>query len=162
MKTISLLPGVKEYCLKKNVDERGYFIEMMRADWHKLLENDIILQANFAESHFGVIRAWHCHLRGQVDYITVLKGAIKLCIYDDIPESSTRGQIDEFIIKAEDYKMIRVPGQYWHGYKCIDKSGSQVLYFTNNLYDYQAPDEARRPWDDKTVLDPKTNQPFIW
>ncbi|MFB3896702.1 MAG: dTDP-4-dehydrorhamnose 3,5-epimerase family protein [bacterium] len=157
-----MLNGVKEYCLKKNNDDRGYFIEMMRADWRSLLDDDIIQQANFAMSHYGVIRAWHRHLRGQVDYITVLKGAIKLCVYDDIPESATHGQIDELIVRAEDYKIIRVPGQYWHGYKCIDNAGSQVLYFANKLYDYQSPDEARRPWDDTTVLDPKTNKPYIW
>lgn len=157
-----MLPGVKEYNLKKNIDERGYVIEVIRGDWKNLLGNDVVVQANLSSSYYGVIRAWHRHLRGQVDYLTVLQGEVKLCIYDDLSESPNQGQINEFIINANDHKLIRIPGQYWHGYKCIDYTGSLVLYFVTRLYDYSAPDEERRAWDDKTIIDPKTNQPFLW
>ena len=31
-----------------------------------------------------------------------------------------------------------------------------------NLYDYKNPDEERRPWNDPTIIDPKTKKPYDW
>jgi len=41
-----------------------------------LLDGDWIIQTNIIYSYPGIIRAWHTHERGQIDYFLVLKGAI--------------------------------------------------------------------------------------
>ncbi len=38
-----MLPGVTTYDLKKNVDERGFFTEILRDDWRELLQDDNIV-----------------------------------------------------------------------------------------------------------------------
>src|SRR5438309_1294171 len=96
-----MLPGVKVLDLRKNVDERGFFAEIMRQDWKELLEDDTTVQANLSYSHPGIIRAWHRHNRGQVDYFIVLKGSLKICAYDDLQGSNTRGRLDEIITSEE-------------------------------------------------------------
>ncbi|MBT9139321.1 MAG: hypothetical protein DDT31_01905 [Syntrophomonadaceae bacterium] len=37
-----------------------------------------------------------------------------------------------------------------------------AIRFTTRLYDYQNPDEERRPWDDQTIIGPRTDEPFDW
>ena len=42
-----MLPGVKDTDLKKNIDERGYFAEILREDWTDLL-GDVIATGSTA------------------------------------------------------------------------------------------------------------------
>jgi len=77
------LKGIRLCELKILLDERGFFTEALRADWRELLGDDKILQANLSYSYPNVVRAWHKHERGQVDYFLVLEGAVKVCAYDE-------------------------------------------------------------------------------
>jgi len=104
-----MLPGVKIYDIKKNVDERGFFAELLRLDWRSFVEDDNIMQVNLSMSYPGIIRAWHRHSMGQVDYICVVKGALKVCAYDDREDSKTKGQLDEIILNSEKFQIVRIP-----------------------------------------------------
>ena len=157
------LPGVKSYFLNVLPDERGFFTEAIRTDWKELLGGDQLLQANFSYSYPGMIRAWHRHVRGQVDYFLVLQGALKICAYDDRDASpTTKGKLVEIISSSQKPQLVRVPGMYWHGFKNVHNEPSLLLYFVNKLYDYQFPDEERRPWNDSTIIDYRNKQPFDW
>jgi len=157
-----MLPGVKVYELKKIPDERGLFTELFRGDWREFTDGDQIVQVNLSISYPGMIRAWHRHRRGQVDYLVVLRGALKICAYDDREDSKTRGELDEIISSGEKLQVVRIPGHYWHGTKTVGDESSMLVYFTTKLYDYSNPDEERRPWNDSTIIDPKMGKPFDW
>ena len=133
--------------LKKLQDERGFFMEVFRKDWSELFQEDEIHQANLSISYPNIIRAWHRHLRGQTDYFIVLRGALKICIYDD--ESK---ELTEIISTGETPRVVKVPGHFWHGFKVVGDTPAYLLYFVNKLYDYSKPDEERRPWDDPTLI----------
>lgn len=152
-----MLEGVKVYELKKIPDERGFFAELLRKDWKDLLGDEWIVQANLSYSYPGTVRAWHRHLRGQIDYFIVLKGAMKICVYDE----KTR-QIEKIITSEHKLQAVRVPGHYWHGTKTLGNEPSLTIYFVTRLYKYENPDEERKPWDDPTIVDPKTGQPYDW
>jgi len=94
-----LLEGIKIYEITKNIDERGFFGEIFRNDWKDLLRGDEIVQANLSASYPGMIRAWHRHHRGQVDYFIVL------C-------EDTIGEINEIISSEEKPQIVRMPGHY--------------------------------------------------
>ena len=157
-----MLPGVKVFEIKKNLDERGFFAEVFRDDWKDLIQEDRIVQTNLSYSYPGIIRAWHRHARGQVDYFVVINGILRICAYDDSPESPTRGQLDEIISYSEKPQVVRIPGHYWHGIQNVGKEPSLTLYFVNTLYDYKNPDEQRRPHDDPAIIDPRTGKPYDW
>jgi dTDP-4-dehydrorhamnose 3,5-epimerase len=157
-----MLPGVRVKDLKKLPDERGYFSEAMRSDWAELLDGDTIAQTNLSMSYPGMIRAWHRHRRGQVDYFVVLRGAMKICAYDDAPGSATHGELDEVIASGERLQVVRIPGKYWHGTKTVSSEPSLTVYMVSRMYDAKDPDEDRRPWDDATVIDPRLGKPFDW
>jgi len=152
-----MLEGVRIYELKKIPDERGFFAELLRKDWKDILGDEWIVQANLSYSYPGVIRAWHRHLRGQTDYFIVLQGAMRICAYDE-----KTGQLDEIVASEHKLQIVRIPGHYWHGTKTISNKPSLTLYFVTRLYDYSNPDEERRPWNDPTIIDPRTGKPYDW
>jgi len=87
---------------------------------------------------------------------------IKICVYDDRQDSDTKGQLDEIISSGEQVQCVRIPGFYYHGFKSIGDEPAVVVYLTTKLYDYKNPDEERRPWNDQTIIDPRTKKPFDW
>ncbi|MBD3196262.1 MAG: dTDP-4-dehydrorhamnose 3,5-epimerase [Candidatus Lokiarchaeota archaeon] len=147
-----MIEGIEIKDLKKFVDERGFFTELLREDWSDALRGDNIVQFNLSYSYPGIIRAWHRHLRGQDDYFMCVVGSIKICAYDDREDSDTYGELDEIIISEETLKLVRIPGILWHGYQAIGYKPVKVLYGVTKLYKYGDPDEERRPWDDKTLI----------
>ena len=166
-----MLKGIKIKSLNRHFDERGSFAEVMRKDWKEILEEDEFIQSNLSISYPGIIRAWHRHSRGQQDYYLVLDGALKLCIYDDENGSPTKGHLTEIVTTSELLEIVRIPGYYWHGFKCIGNQTSKILHFKNKLYDYEDPDEERRPWNDSTIIpksingnqdDPRVGIPWDW
>jgi dTDP-4-dehydrorhamnose 3,5-epimerase len=157
-----MLPGVTVRNLSKSIDERGFFAELLRNDWKETLGDDRIAQTNLSFTYPGMIRAWHRHTRGQVDYLITLEGTLKICTYDDLEGSPTKGQLDEIIASEEKLQLIRIPGQYWHGTKTLGVKPSLTLYLVSHLYDARDPDEQRRAWNDPGILDPRTSKPFDW
>jgi dTDP-4-dehydrorhamnose 3,5-epimerase len=161
-----LLEGIKVKPLKRRFDERGFFTEVMRSDWSDLLGEDKIFQANLSMSYPDIVRAWHRHLRGQVDYFLTVKGSLKICAYDEETQ-----ELEEIISTGQELQLVRIPGIYWHGFKVIGEEAALLLYFTNRLYDYENPDEERRPWNDPKMApkkingrsdDPRCNKPWDW
>jgi len=152
-----MLDGVRVYQLKKIPDERGFFAEIFRQDWKDLLGDEWVVQSNLSYSYPGVVRAWHRHLKGQVDYFVVIKGALRICAYDEKTK-----QLDEIVSSEHKLQVVRIPGHYWHGIKTVSSEPSLTLYFVTRLYNYKNPDEERRPWNDPSIIDPKTKQPYDW
>lgn len=44
-------------------------------------------------------------------------GKIKFVLYDDRPDSPTRGQLEEFFLGPENYHLVVVPPGIWNGFK---------------------------------------------
>lgn len=161
-----MLPGIMTKQLKRLPDERGFFTEIFREDWKDLLAEDKIMQANLSTTYPGIVRAWHRHERGQVDYFIVIKGALKICAYDEATK-----EIDEIISTGDNLQVVRIPGHYWHGFKVASSEPASHVYFVNRLYDYGNPDETRKPWNDSSIIpqkingkkdDPRTGKPWDW
>src|SRR5437899_11495232 len=102
--------------LKKNADERGFFAELVRADWKSFLEGDHIVQFSLSQSHPDVIRAWHRHTRGQNEYLVCISGTIRCCLYDDRKGSRTRGEPEELVLSGTDaLTCVTIAGAGWQG-----------------------------------------------
>jgi len=157
-----MLSGIKIQDIIRFPDERGIFSELYRDDWKNFVSDDKIVQANLSITYPGMIRAWHRHHRGQVDYFITIKGTTKICAYDGKPDSQTYGQLNEIISSEDRIQCIRIPGFYFHGFKSLGYKPAYVIYLTTKLYDYQNPDEERKAWNDPSIIDPKTNKPYDW
>ncbi|WP_237558722.1 polysaccharide biosynthesis C-terminal domain-containing protein [Candidatus Methanodesulfokora washburnensis] len=160
------LKGVKTRDLNLIPDERGLFAEALRQDWKDLLEEDWIVQVNISYSYPNIVRAWHKHERGQIDYFLVLQGAMKICAYEE-----ETGRMAEIIASGKKPMLVRIPGKYLHGTKTVSSTPSLTVYFVTRLYDYGNPDEIRRPWNDPSIVpteingrrdDPRVGKPWDW
>jgi len=156
------MEGIKVYELNRIIDERGSFTEILRSDWTELFGDEKIQQSNLSISYPGMIRAWHRHAKGQIDYYVVIKGTVKICVFDNDKNSKTFGNLTEIISSDQKLQVVRVPGHYWHGIKTLGNETSMLVYFINNLYDYENPDEERSPWNNSEIIDPQTKLSFDW
>lgn len=89
-----------------------------------------------------------------------------VCAYD--PETK---ELDEIVSTGQEPQIVRVPGTYWHGFKAIGDELAWLLYFMNRLYNYDDPDEERRPWNDPVIAlnsinggtdDTRVGKPWNW
>jgi len=144
-----LIEGVKITPLKIIPDERGAIFHMLRSD-------DPIFE-KFGEIYFskvypGVVKGWHLHKKMTLNY-AVPVGMIKLVLYDDRNNSSTKGEIMELFIGVENYVLVTIPPNVWNGFKGIGTEPAIVANCATLPHD---PNEIIR-------LDPIDNNiPYDW
>ncbi len=148
---MKLIEGVVIKKLRVIPDERGRLIEVLRSD-----ENDFIKfgQLYVTTAYPGVVKAWHYH-KIQYDFFAVIKGMMKIVLYDARENSSTKGLINEFFFGIYNPCLIKIPPLVYHGFKCISEDEAIVVNCPTEVYNYNEPDEYR--------LDPhKNNIPYDW
>lgn len=145
-----MIEGVVVKQLKPLVDERGWLMEILRKDWDVFAQFG---QVYVTAAYPNVVKAWHMHKK-QTDYLVCIAGMVKLALYDERDWSKTRGEINEFVIGEQNYVLVKVPPEVWHGFKVISQKAALVLNTPTELYDYKTPDEYRLPPDtDKIPYD---------
>ena len=108
--------------LRKIPDERGSIMHMLRSDAPHFLKFGEIY---FSCTNPGAIKAWHLHKQMTLNYAAIY-GEIKFVLYDDRPNSKTKGCIDEYFLSPENYCLITVPPMVWNGFKGIGTKDSIV------------------------------------
>ena len=143
--------GVLVRPLRVIPDERGRVMEILRrAD--PLFER--FGQAYLTTVYPGVVKAWHMH-RHQADNIAVLRGMLRIGLYDGREDSPTRGLVDTFYAGEHQPLLVHVPAGVFHGFKGIGTEEALVVNLPTAPYDYARPDEIRRPPDDPGI-------PYDW
>ena len=117
-----MIDGVILTPLRQIFDERGKVMHMLREDSPVFSRFGEIY---FSCTHPGVVKAWHLHKEMTLNY-AVIHGEIKFVLFDDRPNSTTRGEIQEFFISPENYMLVTVPPMVWNGFKSIGTSASIV------------------------------------
>jgi dTDP-4-dehydrorhamnose 3,5-epimerase len=133
--------GVRVIPLRRFEDERGWFMELMRAS--EL--SDDVRQSNLVFSRQGVIRGLHFHERGQCDLFCCLQGMVRVVVLDrESGESFTED------IGDENPAAVWIPGYHAHGYEAL--TDCLFLYHVTQEYDRDDPDEHEVPWNDPRVV----------
>lgn len=148
---MNLIEGVIVRPLKKNADERGFLMEILRSDWEGF---EKFGQSYVSLNYPGVIRAWHYHKK-QTDYFVCVSGMIKVPLYDGRERSKTYRQINEFLMGDDNPIMVKIPPGVYHGYKTLGIEPSLLVNFPTELYDPRASDEFRAPWNTPEI-------PYNW
>ncbi len=146
-----MIQGVEVKQLTRNADERGFLMEIIRKD-------DPIFtkfgQCYVSMNYPGVVRAWHYHEK-QDDFFVVVKGMIKVGLYDMREGSPTRGEVSEYYLGDNNNIVLKIPVGVAHGYKTVGVEPSLLVNFPSEMYDREEPDEHRLPWDTDQI-------PFDW
>ena len=142
---------VKTKALRVIPDERGWLMEILRAD-----DKDFDTkfgQVYMSATYPGVVKAWHYHKR-QVDHFACVAGMVKLVLIDTRPDSPTNGAVNEFYLGTQNPTLVEVPNLVYHGWKCISTDVAMVINVPTEPYAYAEPDEFR--------LAPHDTLPYDW
>ncbi|MBI1886281.1 MAG: dTDP-4-dehydrorhamnose 3,5-epimerase family protein [Chloroflexi bacterium] len=137
--------------LAKHADERGFLMELLRsADPIFTKFGQCYVSMNYP----GVIRAWHGHEK-QDDFFVVVKGMIKVGLFDMREGSPTRGEVGEYYLGENNNIILKIPPGVAHGYKTVGGEPSLLVNFPSETYNLDEPDEYRLPWNTEQI-------PFNW
>jgi dTDP-4-dehydrorhamnose 3,5-epimerase len=146
-----LIDGVTVRKLRSIPDERGRLMEILRADDPEFSKFG---QVYVTTAYPGVVKAWHSH-KLQDDNMTVLSGMVKIVLYDDRADSPTKGVVNEFFIGKHNRVLLHIPKFVWHGFKCISAREAMIVNIVTECYNYERPDEYRKPPHDSDI-------PYDW
>jgi dTDP-4-dehydrorhamnose 3,5-epimerase len=145
------IAGVKTKALRLIPDERGWLMEILRAD-----DGDLFTkfgQVYVSATYPGVVKAWHCH-KVQTDNFACVAGMVKLVLVDTRPGSPTEGAVNEFFVGSQNPMLVQVPNLVYHGWKAIGDAVALVVNAPTEPYRYDDPDEVR--------LEPHGTLPYDW
>ena len=146
-----MIDGVKTKKLRVLPDERGRLMEMLRAD------DDLFIrfgQVYLTTAYPGVVKGWHYHKK-QIDNMVVVKGMMKIVLFDSRKDSPTHGEINEFFMGEHNPLLLQIPSLVYHGFKCISVEEALVINCPTDVYNYQSPDEYRVDPHDPSI-------PYDW
>ncbi len=146
----NMIEGVAVKRLKVIPDERGRLMEILRND-DEVFES--FGQVYMTTAYPGVVKGWHYHKR-QSDNMAVVKGTMKIVLYDSRKESQTFGEINEFFAGEHNPVLIHIPPYVCHGFKCVSEGEAIVVNVPTEVYRYDDPDEFRiHPHDNEIPYD---------
>jgi dTDP-4-dehydrorhamnose 3,5-epimerase len=144
-----MIDGVQIIPLKRIPDERGSVMHMLkRTDPHFREFGEIY----FSTVYPGVVKGWHLHERMWLNY-ACLVGHVKFVLFDERPQSPTKGELQVVTIGERNYALVTVPPGIWNGFMGVDAKEAIVANCATIPHD---PAEIRR-------LDPRKNHiPYDW
>jgi dTDP-4-dehydrorhamnose 3,5-epimerase len=145
------IEGVAIKQLKVIPDERGFLMEMLRSD-------DPIFrkfgQVYLSVAYPGIVKGWHYH-KLQTDYFTVVKGMLKVVLFDRRENSKTHGVLSEFFMGERNPILLVIPPLVAHGVKAVGPEPGYLVNCPDMPYNHASPDEYR--------IDPHGGEiPYDW
>lgn len=132
-------------------DERGRVMEMVRSDDPEFIKFG---QVYMTTAYPGVVKGWHYHKK-QIDNMAVIKGMMKLVLYDNRSDSPTYKELNEFFIGEHNPILVQIPNMVIHGFKCISETEAIAINCPTEIYNRKEPDEYR--------IDPHSSEiPYDW
>lgn len=143
-----LINGVKTKEVKNIITRNSHTTELFRVDWG-IFPYPIEQIINVA-LHSQALSAWHMH-KIKTDHIFVTQGTIKVVLFDNRQESTTKGQIDVFHLSLLRPTLLIIPPGIWHGVQNLASEASAFINFFDKQYDYKEPDEYRLDYNTNEI-----------
>ncbi len=133
-------------------DERGFFCETYRQEWHAeagIPAQDRFIQDNHSRSAHGVVRGMHFHIGpGVAKLVRCARGRILDVVVDLRRGSPTYGQWEGVELDEESLRELYVPVGFAHGF-CVLSDVADVLYKQTAYYDPAV--ERGIAWNDPDI-----------
>ena len=146
------LPGLAVIEPTVHPDERGFFCETYRHEWHADLgipEAELFIQDNHSRSTRGVLRGMHFHVGdGVAKLVRCARGRILDVAVDLRRGSPTYGQWEAVELDDESMRELYVPVGFAHGF-CVLSDVADVLYKQTAYYDPAV--ERGIAWNDSEI-----------
>ena len=146
-----MIDGVTTKKLRVIPDERGFLMEMLRCD-DEIFQK--FGQVYLSVAYPGVVKGWHYHKK-QTDNFVVVKGMLKVVLYDQRDGSKTHGEVNEFFMGEKNPMLLVIPPMVVHGVKAVGHEPGFLVNCPTEPYNHSEPDEYR--------IDPQGGEiPYDW
>ncbi len=146
------LPGAVVLEPRVFPDERGFFSETYRHEWHAaagIPPEERFVQDNHSRSARGVVRGMHFHIgEGVAKLVRCGRGRIVDVIVDLRRGSPTYARWEGVELDDERMRVLYVPVGFAHGF-CVLSEVADVLYKQSAYYDPAV--ERGIAWDDPEI-----------
>lgn len=136
--------GLSFHNLSVHVDDRGMVCEMFdpRVGWHP----DPLVYSYFYTIRPGMIKGWAVHKRHEDRYF-VMQGEMEVVLYDDRPNSPTRGLVSKVYLTEYQRRLMNIPAGIWHANRNVGSKDVIAINFPTEAFNYKDPDKYRLPLD---------------
>ncbi len=127
-----------------HVDYRGSLVEMFdeRWDW-----SDFPLVYSYCFTlRPGMMKGWGMHRTYEDRYFNLF-GEVESVLYDDRPDSPTRGLVTTIVFSEFRRRLMNIPPGVWHAHRNIGDKDAVMINFPTKPYDHANPDKYRLPLD---------------
>lgn len=152
------------YSINHNIKIEGVFLTKRKqfkddrgAVFHYLKSSDETFHG-FGEAYYSIInpmiiKGWKLHLEVYQNFCVPF-GGLKIVIYDNRENSSTKGLIDEIILDDNiNYYLLTMPPGLWYSFKCYSENACILSNIINAPHN---PEESiNLPIDSKQI-------PYEW
>lgn len=144
------IEGVRVIDLRLMVDDGGSFAELVRLDEEGNLEaipTFKVRQSSYSLVLPGAIKAFHLHFNQEDVWFVPPTNRLLVGLLDPRKDSSTYGQSMRFVMGGSKAQLLYIPRGVAHGGANLWQEPAAILYYVNQRFDLNDPDERRLPHD---------------
>ena len=87
-------------------------------------------EAYISTIKYNKIKAWKRHFQMTANMV-VPHGRVKMIIFDDRPQSITKGIFNEFILSNDNYFRLTIPPNLLYGFMGLDRNVNMIINVAN-------------------------------
>lgn len=144
------IEGVKVQQLNLMIDDGGSFAELVRLDesGHLLAFPEFkVRQSSYSLVLPGSIKAFHLHYNQEDVWFVPPTDRLLVGLLDCRKDSPTCGASMRLVLGGGRAQLLYIPRGVAHGGANIGTQNATILYFVNQHFRLDDPDERRLPWD---------------
>lgn len=145
-----LIEGVRFIDLRLMVDDGGSFSELVRFAEDGSLEaipEFFPRQASYSQVLPGAVKAFHLHYGQEDVWFVPPTDQLVIGLVDARKDSPTYNQTMRFVMGGTKAQLLYIPRGVGHGCANLGQKPAHIIYFVNQQFNLDDPDERRLPWD---------------
>jgi dTDP-4-dehydrorhamnose 3,5-epimerase len=105
---------------------------------------DPLVYAYFVGIRPRQVKGWVVH-KLQDDRLFILKGVLRIALFDNRPDSQTYKMLNVFVISERKRAMLIIPRGVFHAVKNIGNDDASFINLPTRPYNHKDPDKYRLP-----------------
>ncbi|HEY9786903.1 MAG TPA: dTDP-4-dehydrorhamnose 3,5-epimerase family protein [Candidatus Obscuribacterales bacterium] len=147
----TVIDGVQLVNLNLFVDDGGALAEIVRLDDQGNLQafpQFKVKQSTYSQVLPGSIKAFHLHYNQEDVWFVVPSDRLLVGLFDAREKSPTYKKSMRFVMGAGRAQILYIPRGVAHGLANPWQNPANMIYFVNQCFNPDAPDEYRLPWNE--------------
>jgi len=144
------IEGVRVLDLRLMTDDGGAFAELVRFDDNGRLlaiPEFQVRQSSYSLVLPGAIKAFHLHYNQEDVWFVPPTDRLLIGLVDAREKSPTYRATMRFVMGGGKAQLLYIPRGVGHGCANVGTESSTILYYVNQHFNIDDPDERRLPWD---------------